>query len=412
MTVGYFLAIPLSLLAAVCYGQPQTLNNVCTPHGPDYVGHPTDCSKFIQCSNGVSGRVIGEIQNCPFSTYWSAEVLTCLPAHLIKCRMDSCANKKNGFIRRGDGNCREFWECHNGRSFPKCCPPHQRLDQSLRCIDNMNAAFIKCKDACPSVKYEMVNETANETLVCNKSPILTEPEYFIHNVEGEEFIQQCAPGTIFDSALCECVMAKEAVKLPKCSREFYLPFTSSHGDMSKNHNFVGNRNVEIKNGSAVFNGVNSRLSMPFFNNKQGIHSIVIWINYTSGSGKGGYPQIILSNSGCGVLPSIVIAEYETYIKFEIGTGEHRMASLSVSQPDLFKEDKIVEFKFLNSTLTGTVNGLSDQVAVGDILSNVQCDLNIGSVPVYSNRQLKDIANFRGAVNELSIYLCDPGQNVF
>lgn len=411
MTVGYFLTIPLSLLAVVCFGQPQSLNDVCTPHGPDYVGHPTDCSKFIQCSNGDSGRVVGEIQNCPFSTYWSAEVLTCLPAQLIKCRMDSCANKQNGFIRSGYVKCREFWECYNGRSFPKCCPAHQRLDESLRCIDNINAAFIKCKDSCPGDKYEAINETANETLVCNKSPILKEPGYYIEVAGREEFIRPCAPGTIFDSAICDCVIAKEAVKLPNCKHEFYLPFTSDHSDMSNNHNFVGNRNVFVKNDSAHFNGVNSRLSIPFFNNKQGVDSIVIRINYTSGSGKGGYPQIILSNSGCGVLPSIVIAEYETYIRFEIGTGDHSMASVSVPQSDLFKGNKIVEFKFLNSTLTGTVNGLSDKVAVGDTLSNVQCDLSIGSVPVYSNRQLKDIANFRGTVNELSIYLCDPERNL-
>lgn len=394
----------LKLLLVACMSNARYVDQLCRGGGRSYIKHPTDCEKFIQC-HGTDNE-IGDIIGCPFPTYWSDEVLTCLLAENVKCDTDKCADLPDGSVREGDGNCRGYWECHNGKSMPKCCPLGQRFEKKHGCIDTDNKDD-ECKDNCLGIRYDTSNETANETKVCDKSPIVNQPNYYLQIVTGMQFTLRCPVGTVFNHDECNCVRAVEPVNKAECKREIYLPFNIDHKDKSGNRYFIGNENVDVLNGEAHFNGSKRRLSIPFFNNMEHVDAIVIRINYTSDSSIGEYPQVIMSNSGCGFLPSIVISENKNDVIFEIGTTKNRMSSISVPQPHSLKEEKTLEYKFLNENLVGSVNKVSSDVAVNGFLRNVQCDLSIGGIPGQNVDQPADMGYFKGSINELSVYLCNP-----
>lgn len=400
----------LSLLffAVGCLAKVQSMDYLCKKGGPIYRAHPTDCEKFVQCHRDASNNLIGEIRSCPFSTYWSKDILTCLPVSQVKCRTDKCADKPDGTVRSGKGNCRGFWKCSKGISEPQCCPLGQRFDAVVGCNET-GSGNETCKDTCLGVEYAHSNETANDTVVCNKRPVVDEPSFYIEEATGIEYKRMCSPGTVYDQEACSCGLAKQPMKRAPCKREIYLPFTFDHKDMSINPYFVDNENVDVHNGSAHFNGENSRLNIPFFNNMEHVDSIVIRIKYISTSGKGSYPQVIISNSGCGFLPSIVISENEKDVIFEIATTKSQSTSISVPQPQPRSTEKLVEYKFLNETFIGSVNANASGVAVNGFLKSVQCDLSIGGLPGNVSGRLKEMANFLGKISEVSVYRCDPEQ---
>lgn len=397
MNTGSMCTLILQLLLVAGMSNARSVNQLCRSVSRNYIKHPTDCEKFIQC-HGTDNK-IGDVLNCPFPTYWSNEVLTCLSAENVACDMDKCADLPDGSFREGYGNCRGYWECHNGKSMAKCCPLGQRFEKKHGCIDTGNEDD-ECKDTCLGISYDMSNETANETEVCNKSPIVNQPNYYLEVAAGMQFTRPCPVGTVFNQDECNCVRATEPVNKAECKREIYLPFNTDHKDMSGNRYFIGNENVDVENGEAHFNSSNSRLSIPFFNNMEHVDAIVIRINYTSDSRLGDFPQVIMSNSECGFLPSIVISENKKDVIFKIGTTKNRISSVAVPQPHSLQEEKTLEFKFLNENLIGSVNKISSDVAVNGFLRNVQCDLSIGGIQ-------SDMSYFQGSVSELSVYMCNP-----
>ncbi|XP_045183810.2 protein PIF-like [Mercenaria mercenaria] len=392
----------LTIIAMLYATNAQSLDELCTMNkwlrGASYFEHPTDCEKFVQCHRNALGRLVAEEQQCSFPTYWKTELLTCVPVQEIMCANDKCAVLPDGSVRGGYRNCRGYWECQDGKSEPKCCPLGQKFDDDFGCVETKDEDD-ECKDTCMGIVYEPKNETLNETVVCPKLAIAGEPGYYKQYEEGWGLRKfPCSPGTVFDQDMCECVRAAAPVEKAKCKPEVHLTFTNNQTVI--NGYFVENENVIVQNGVADFNGVNSRLNIPRFNNIEHSEAIVIRIKYTSSQEKTGYPQAVLSNSGCGFLPSIIISEDEHAVTFGVGTTRNLLASTSVKQPkDILSTEKTVELKFLNGVLMGSVNNVASAVPANGYLRNVQCTLNVGFA--------ENMSHFKGKVDELSVFMCDP-----
>lgn len=391
-----FLGIFVYIIAATPV-QAQTISDLCSARlmlsGVNYFNYPTDCEKFVQCHVDARGKMVGEIQQCAFSTYWSSQYLTCLPAEEIKCSKDKCAGKPNSWRRAGDGNCRGYWECYNGKSQPKCCPYGQHYETLLGCVNNE-----KSEDECKETCFNELKAVSNETVPCEKRAVPGDKNAYAQELAGWGWMKlPCAPGTYFEQNKCECVQVAEPVQRAACKPEIYLPFTQDHRDMSGKGHYIGNENVVIKDGVAYFNGHDSRLLIPRFNNIAHVSTVVIDIVYSSNHSELQEPQPILSNSDCSALPSIFITENDQSVTFGVGATRKFLASTEVPQPDVSK--KVLRYKLASGVLNGHLNGQKSSVGAEGYVRNVQCALSVG--------HSANMASFYGQIEEFSIYLCDP-----
>ena len=363
-------------------------------NGAGYKSHPTDCDKFIQCHFDGNGVLVGEVQQCAFSTYWNMQLLTCLPSFQSSCDTDMCENETSGTQIEAEGNCRGYWECRKGKAIPKCCPYGQNYNETEGCVDNIDD---ECLDSC----FNDVQK--NQT--CDKLPVSGHPEMFQQEVAGWGLVKMyCAPGTIFNEDACLCAkFDKTNVQKKTCTPEIYLPFDEDHRDQSGKRNYVANQNVEVSNGTAKFNGVNSRLIIPRFTNLEHSTSVVIKIKYTSNHMTSGIARALVSNSDCNNLPSIMLSEDATNVYFGVGTSEAKFQYVFVNQELLNGTEttstKEVVYKFDNGELTGTNGAETASVPAEGYLRNVQCALHLGHA--------ENLAKFEGEIDEITVYLCNP-----
>lgn len=400
MKICKLLLGTLLYIQAITLVQCQSISDLCSIRlmvsGVNYFSHPADCDKFVQCHVDARGKLVGEIQQCAFSTYWSSEYLTCLPAEDITCNNDPCTGEANGLIRKGEGNCRAFWECENGKSQPKCCQAGQRFDDLLGCIET-DKDEPHCKDTC----FNEVKAASNDTAVCEKRSVSSDKTVYEQELAGWGWMKlPCAPGTAFDQKMCECVQVTEPVQKAVCKPEIYLPFSQDHRDMSGKGHYIGNENVVVKDGVAHFNGHDSRLIIPRFNNIEHVNTVVIEIVYSSNHSHLQERQAILSNSDCSTIPSIFINEDDQTTIFGVGTTENFLITTDVQQPA--EASKVLRYKLAGGMLTGKINGLSTSTVAEGYVRNVQCALTLG--------HSANMVGFSGQMDEFSVYLCDPSLN--
>ena len=388
------------IFSAVILSSTNALDELCTNNrftkAAGYYEHPTDCDKFIQCVWRTS-RLEAVVKQCSFPTYWNTDLLTCASVDDTTCSKDRCKDYHDGKVFEGETNCRGYWQCEGGRSQPKCCSLGYRFIKDIGCVKTINDDE-ECKDSCMGIIYEPKNETMNETTtVCEKEAIPEMPGFYKQYQPGFGIMTlPCAPGTNFDQEECSCILSTVPVKKPECKPEVHLTFMNN--ETTNNGYFLDYQNVKVDNGSAFFSGEGSWLSIPRFNNIEHSKALVIQMTYeTSKVSSLQYPQVILSNSGCGILPSVRISENEDAITFEVGTTRNLMASTSVQQPT--EDIKTVELKFVNGVLIGSTNNDTSAVAAEGFLRNVQCTLNIG----YD----QNMAPFIGTIYDFKVYLCDP-----
>ena len=75
------------------------------------------------------------------------------------------------------------------------------------------------------------------------------------------------------------VLPVNTTSITTCKPCIYNPSMSDHTGVSKNNIFIGNENVIVANGSARFNGENSRLFIGEFPNLEPSSTLVIPIRY-------------------------------------------------------------------------------------------------------------------------------------
>ena len=401
------LAIMLLLCGA---GQCQMYNKKCEEkavnNGAGYVSHNTDCDKFIQCRYNSVDVLEGHIRQCAFSTYWSDEYLTCIPANNTSCSTDKCQQKPTGAEYKGEGNCRGYWQCVDGKSVAMCCPRGQKYVEDRGCVDNVNR---ECTDTCFNDVDMPEPEVEPEVPPCDKEPVPGNPNQYKIKMAGLfDFPMPCPPGTYFKHDICECTHFDHVKqKRKECKRELYLTFDEDVKDKSGNKNHVFNQNVTIEEGVAKFNGINSRLIIPRFNNIEHTDTLVLKVKYWSNHKKSGYTHAIVSNSDCMNIPSIMLSEDNINTYFGVGSTQQIFTYTYLPHPNTdtttAMSEKKLEYKFTDGRLTGSDGYGETETPAPGYLRNVHCALHVGYAEYLSP--------FEGEIDELEIFLCDPDDYV-
>ncbi|KAL3831418.1 hypothetical protein ACJMK2_023169 [Sinanodonta woodiana] len=70
-----------------------------------------------------------------------------MPCPINFKKEDPCSLTNRPSVDLVDNNCRTYWTCMEGRSFPACCPPDNRYDdKSAQCLNDST-----CKQSCPII---------------------------------------------------------------------------------------------------------------------------------------------------------------------------------------------------------------------------------------------------------------------
>ncbi|KAL4221367.1 hypothetical protein ACF0H5_019626 [Mactra antiquata] len=385
--------------------------------GTRFFPYSDDCEHYISC--GGNGEYNGTVMPCPFATYWNQEKLTCDSTETVECLSDKCAGKLDGIDRDDARNCRGYWECANGQSIPKCCPIGEKFDGELKECVVLEEDEMPCNATCFGDIIDAANETSNDTQLdmnpiirlCNFIKVPHSPQHYYEYVSPskEPFLRRCPEGTRFEEEICQC----DFDTLPiTCKPDFLLTFNSKEiKDESVHGYYAYVQNVEAVNGSGTFNGYDSKIVIPRYNNMAGARTMIININFISNETTLVSAQGLVSNDNCynpdvnyNTDPSIVITHDKQSVYFAVGTTDmdNGMNSTTVNKLPYEETSGIqnVQYKFINGQLEATLkNGATSTVEATGALRSVQCDLSIGFA--------KDVGYFHGTIDEISIYTCEP-----
>ncbi|XP_052817901.1 protein PIF-like [Mya arenaria] len=415
-----------------------------------YREHPTDCSKYIQCHRNRDGQFIGIVRDCSYGTYWNPNFLTCISAKGTVCIHDLCYKQPGEKRRKGQGNCRGYYECKGSWSIPRCCPLGQYFHESLVCVNN--TVDITCKDPCfdtfpysqrkepfgtfLGIAFTQPGQDASASqvksgntgqgkssaakIVCDKTVIPEEPGMYMQTLHrGRRTLKRrCPSGTIFIQAVCNCLPIWDQYVIPEltrsvnnttqptiCSPIIYLPFTLDDKDQSGNAYQIINHNVIVRDGKAFFDGHESGLTIPRFPSLGITNSMVIKVVYSSDhkSIPDNRSMTIFSNGGCNEAPSVYMYENRRQITGGISTlpdlGTANEASIQQRPPQPGQQSSINEVMYLFHGGEFTLrNGDSSQtISTEGNFNKKACPLSIG----YRG----EMPSFKGSINEFTIYMC-------
>ncbi|KAK3588119.1 hypothetical protein CHS0354_012176 [Potamilus streckersoni] len=168
------------------------------------VPFPNDCRHYIDC---IIDSVIPEVSykaivmDCAFGTMWDQQEYTCVHVKNATCEfsIDPCSVVKEKSIDHQDDNCRTYWKCSEGKSYPACCPPYMRYDDiSHQCVEDPYCAMpcpimFDSGDKCSLTKDPSVNHNDGN---CRT---------YWNCVDGKSLPACCPEGMRYDVATVKCV---------------------------------------------------------------------------------------------------------------------------------------------------------------------------------------------------------------
>ena len=399
-SMKYLLSLAVSL--AVCY--LSIADDRCSEH--EYQPHPTDCTKYLRCIPNNEGVLETQERPCAFPTFWNQTLLACDSYNRTLCPADKCQNEPSGYRYKGEGNCRGYWECAEGKSVPMCCSYGQYYNETRGCVDNDEEH--KCLDSCldeiatPENKTTANNETVTKN--CTFTAVPGDPSRYAVNdpSRANPILMPCSPGTAFNQDTCQCSDLMPVQDKENCKRELYLSFDHGKNDQSGENVHVDEENVVFQNGKAYFNGNNSKLVIPRFNNVWNVKTIVIKVNYTSAmrSRSETLPRAIISNGyKCPSPPTVLISEDYDNLYFGVGTTKSAFNYTYIERQDMGEQKQVV-LKYDGKELTGMEGKNKAQIEIEGDLRLTQCSFTVG----FS----ENLAPFVGSIDDLEIYFCNPG----
>ncbi|KAH3881039.1 protein PIF-like [Dreissena polymorpha] len=359
-------------------------------NGVGYMRH-TDCNKFVHCYEDGDSKVIGVVQECGSRMAWDQDLLTCVASSTCAASSGICASARDGATYPDPVNCRSYWNCWNGYPTKQCCPDGQYYKLNTGCtLDSYN----KCDEWCSMYQLPTTKITCN-----NIRPVPGSAGEYEQYISGWDWVRRLCPvGLQYVQEDCGCTKFSVLELDTSCRPEVHLLFNGSY---DQSGTYVRYENVDIRGGRGVFNGDNSQLIIPRFTNVE-TDSIIIKVKYTSNHRDLSRPHSIISNSDCGLTPSILITEDSQRINFHVGTVTRSMnfeTVVSVNQTS--SNDKEIVFRFNKGVLAGRLGSDSSvKFGIPGFIRGTHCALHVGKA---------DVANgdwFKGEMEELSIYMCD------
>lgn len=237
-----------------------------------------DCKKFIFCINGISN-----LRRCAFGTFFDPERKLCTFSAEVSCEADPCSRDPSlrSYID-GDGHCKHYWRCVEGKSSPDCCSEGMGYDEGTQSCVMSNSCTIKCEvgpsqpnngnpekpPVNPQTKatrppVPAITTRKPETAVpgCKLRMIRHNGRGFYH-IDREHDPLSCPAGTSFSETACACVDSRNT---PTCKLEVLISFGKSGGKIENRATtiFIGHENLDILRGFGLFKG-NSQINVPFY----------------------------------------------------------------------------------------------------------------------------------------------------
>ncbi|KAH8380271.1 hypothetical protein KR009_009760, partial [Drosophila setifemur] len=106
--------------------------------GAPYLPHPSDCHKFIQCSNGNE-----YIFDCPAGLYWDYQKYVCSGDERL-CYDGGNSNPEENVCQNGvdfapdPSDCTKYIQCANGQPIERKCPDPLYWNQDIKSCDWSN----------------------------------------------------------------------------------------------------------------------------------------------------------------------------------------------------------------------------------------------------------------------------------
>lgn len=209
----------------------------CSP-GVQYLPHPTDCTKFFECSNGVPYPF-----DCNPGLHFNQKLNICDWPHSARCEGKSDRFEENSAVENQSSsveeeveqindeddsdsneegkptpndpmcpkeghyylpnpeNCNQFYECNEGSKFDRGCPPNLHFNPTLEVCDWPNTAGCQSQK-----KVGLVNRWFFE---CPSQGYLTVPDpedctkfYICNNGQKNSFV--CPPELLFNPVYEVC----------------------------------------------------------------------------------------------------------------------------------------------------------------------------------------------------------------
>ncbi|KAI8040744.1 hypothetical protein M5D96_006687, partial [Drosophila gunungcola] len=132
----------------------STLSPLSCSSGNSYLPHPTNCHKFIQCSNGNEF-----IMDCPANLYWDYQNLACSREPSVCYNSEENAKPEEKTCGPGvdflvhPTDCTKYLQCSNGEPLERKCPDPLYWNPEISVCDWSN-------------KYCNNLQSANESISC------------------------------------------------------------------------------------------------------------------------------------------------------------------------------------------------------------------------------------------------------
>ncbi|XP_055534942.1 uncharacterized protein LOC129724243 [Wyeomyia smithii] len=171
-----------SILIGVCAA------NVCVENGMEngFLPHPTNCSLYYSCYNGIAYEV-----SCPAGYYFNPTEVKCDASYV--CLVNNCPS--TGIHRLPvEGVCEQYILCVGGEAFLRECGEGLRFNSTAgMCIDGVESGCIN--NECD--KTQGHPQGFVDPFNC--------AVYYICDEFFEPVQFQCPEDTIFDAGLLDCV---------------------------------------------------------------------------------------------------------------------------------------------------------------------------------------------------------------
>ncbi|XP_055900355.1 von Willebrand factor-like isoform X2 [Biomphalaria glabrata] len=379
----------------LCYGYvaptPSPSGGLCDnsghrQNGMDVVPHPSDCDKYIQCYyNNITMLDIGVVRNCPMGLHWNQPSKTCLNTTQVRCTKDRCREDCEPF--KMEGACGAFWDCENGVSVPKCCPPSFAFVSGVGCqLD------FRCKDMCQAEKW---------CGLCQKKPNwLVASGYDVQLANGVlGWLPRPCFYEDFDVVDCDCSAPRNQVC--PADREYFFNDTMTAMSVMDNSrdgirvSSVSNNGMALAlNAKSVIHVDMNRMDYP--------GSYVIEFVYKENGALSPYSETLFSSGvSCNHVNSLLVSANDQFVFAELRSSEGRQAEVKVPTTGLsVNEFKLLTLEYNDGVLSLSVKGSKQQYIAqtsAPALACLSCGIDIGAGVIKNS--------FRGEVQKLAIRSC-------
>ncbi|XP_041349295.1 uncharacterized protein LOC121368622 [Gigantopelta aegis] len=288
---------------------PISYTNLCSScqyfNGVGHVGHPTDCSFFIQCHLKETG-LVATVKACSPGTLWNKPIEACDYPLNVVC--DPCKSLSDGSQYANSVMCSAFWECAGKISQPMCCGVGQVFVPGSGCVaDTGNTCNVACA-------LEVTSPPSTTAAPCTKQALPSRPGFYREPIPGFGLMERpCPGGTEFVQSACSCSLIVTSNQPDACDLFVGIDFNNQISSDSSRNGFQLTTSPFVKyqgNDLSVFSGIEAVIASGIAN--VDFRHNVFLVSKFQALGSTTVNQSVVHNSPCkdSSQPSLLIMAHD------------------------------------------------------------------------------------------------------